>query len=65
MQVERKRHIGNDIVNIVFIDQSAAVAADVPDAGYVLPTMFDPTWIKSQFTRKFSAVFLQLILKLF
>lgn len=46
-QVERKRHIGNDIVNIVFIDQSISAHVDT-----VLPTMFDPTWIKSQFTRK-------------
>lgn len=47
LQVERKRHIGNDIVNIVFIEQSTA-----PNVDTVLPTMFDPTWIKSQFTRK-------------
>ncbi|XP_037931627.1 GTPase-activating Rap/Ran-GAP domain-like protein 3 [Teleopsis dalmanni] len=52
-QVERKRHIGNDIVNIVFIDQNTVntntLGATPPDK--VLPTMFDPTWIKSQFTR--------------
>lgn len=36
-QVERKRHIGNDIVNIIFID------GDSCD--------FTPNWIKSQFTR--------------
>ncbi|TMW51106.1 hypothetical protein DOY81_003806 [Sarcophaga bullata] len=50
-QVERKRHIGNDIVNIVFIDQSASENIDT-----VLPTMFDPTWIKSQFTHIFAVV---------
>ena len=46
--MERKRHIGNDIVNIVFIDQSSLDNVDT-----VLPTMFDPTWIKSQFTRTY------------
>ncbi|XP_059224080.1 GTPase-activating Rap/Ran-GAP domain-like protein 3 isoform X1 [Stomoxys calcitrans] len=50
-QVERKRHIGNDIVNIVFIDQSTTANVDT-----VLPTMFDPTWIKSQFTHIFAVV---------
>lgn len=39
LQVERKRHIGNDIVNIVFIDGDA----DGCD--------FVPNCIKSQFTR--------------
>lgn len=38
-QVERKRHIGNDIVNIVFVDDPAQVLT------------FDPSLIKSQFTR--------------
>ncbi|KAL9881672.1 GTPase-activating Rap/Ran-GAP domain-like protein 3 isoform 3-T3 [Glossina fuscipes fuscipes] len=51
-QVERKRHIGNDIVNIIFIDQSVAPAP----AHTFLPTMFDPTWIKSQFTHIFAVV---------
>lgn len=37
IQVERKRHIGNDIVNIIFID------GDSCD--------FSPNCIKSQFTR--------------
>uniref|UniRef100_A0A1A9VUM8 Rap-GAP domain-containing protein n=1 Tax=Glossina austeni TaxID=7395 RepID=A0A1A9VUM8_GLOAU len=50
-QVERKRHIGNDIVNIIFIDESAAPAPQT-----FLPTMFDPTWIKSQFTHIFAVV---------
>lgn len=36
-QVERKRHIGNDIVNIVFIE------GDLSE--------FSPSCIKSQFTR--------------
>lgn len=63
LQVERKRHIGNDIVNIIFIDS----CNDAPTTGQeptsskdpeleqqvaLLPTMFDPAWIKSQFTRK-------------
>lgn len=39
VQVERKRHIGNDIVNVVFVD------GDIDDAD------FQPTCIKSQFTR--------------
>ena len=47
--MERKRHIGNDIVNIVFIDQ----LENEGENDVVLPTLFDPTWIKSQFTRKF------------
>lgn len=38
VQVERKRHIGNDIVNIVFIDEG-----DLSE--------FSPSCIKSQFTR--------------
>lgn len=38
VQVERKRHIGNDIVNIVFIDEG-----DLSE--------FGPSCIKSQFTR--------------
>lgn len=41
-QVERKRHIGNDIVNIVFIDAEDEEAAHA---------QFNPTCIKSQFTR--------------
>lgn len=36
-QVERKRHIGNDIINIIFVD------GDEAD--------FSPNCIKSQFTR--------------
>lgn len=38
--MERKRHIGNDIVNIVFID-----------GGPTFMSQFNPTFIKSQFTR--------------
>ncbi|XP_055846645.1 GTPase-activating Rap/Ran-GAP domain-like protein 3 isoform X2 [Episyrphus balteatus] len=49
-QVERKRHIGNDIVNIVFIDQNAN------NTDKILPTSFDPMWIKSQFTHIFAVV---------
>lgn len=39
-QLERKRHIGNDIVNIIYTDDSAAV------------DMFNPNCIRSQFTRE-------------
>nr|CAD7260314.1 unnamed protein product [Timema shepardi] len=39
-QVERKRHIGNDIVNIVFLD-----------GGPTQMNHFNPSFIKSQFTR--------------
>lgn len=49
-QVERKRHIGNDIVNIVFID------AD--DASQTEHSQFNPTCIKSQFTRILFLVFI-------
>lgn len=41
-QLERKRHIGNDIVNIVYTDDSDAI------------DMFNPNCIRSQFTRKSS-----------
>lgn len=43
-QVERKRHIGNDIVNIVFIDTDSTMEQEAH-------THFNPTCIKSQFTR--------------
>lgn len=43
-QVERKRHIGNDIVNIVFIDADDSVGPE-------LHSHFNPICIKSQFTR--------------
>ncbi|KAF2361377.1 Rap GTPase activating protein domain [Trinorchestia longiramus] len=39
-QVERKRHIGNDIVNIVYMEGSAEDMVS-----------FSPSYIKSQFTR--------------
>jgi hypothetical protein len=39
-QLERKRHIGNDIVNIVFLDGTPEEMA-----------AFSPNCIKSQFTR--------------
>uniref|UniRef100_W8AJE0 GTPase-activating Rap/Ran-GAP domain-like protein 3 n=1 Tax=Ceratitis capitata TaxID=7213 RepID=W8AJE0_CERCA len=68
-QVERKRHIGNDIVNIIFIDQSTACDINpsneelkVPtsqtksNSEFTLPTSFDPSWIKSQFTHIFMVV---------
>jgi len=44
-QVERKRHIGNDIVNIVFVD------IDNDEQSEMAHAQFNPTWIKSQFTR--------------
>lgn len=40
IQVERKRHIGNDIVNIVYVD-----------GGITQMSHFNPAFIKSQFTR--------------
>lgn len=46
-QVERKRHIGNDIVNIVFIDREG----NDDDDGSEAHMLFNPTCIKSQFTR--------------
>ncbi|KAK9752078.1 CNH domain [Popillia japonica] len=51
-QVERKRHIGNDIVNIVFVD------SDDPDAicNQDTHSLFNPTCIKSQFTHVFAVV---------
>ncbi|XP_052866109.1 GTPase-activating Rap/Ran-GAP domain-like protein 3 [Anopheles cruzii] len=46
-QVERKRHIGNDIVNIIFIDE---------EAGSEETTEFIPNNVKSQFTHVFAVV---------
>uniref|UniRef100_A0A182S9S7 Rap-GAP domain-containing protein n=1 Tax=Anopheles maculatus TaxID=74869 RepID=A0A182S9S7_9DIPT len=45
-QVERKRHIGNDIVNIVFIDEACSGEE----------TEFIPNNVKSQFTHVFAVV---------
>lgn len=39
-QLERKRHIGNDIVNIIYTDDPSFIDT------------FNPNCIKSQFTRK-------------
>ncbi|KAG5872145.1 hypothetical protein JTB14_037387 [Gonioctena quinquepunctata] len=47
-QVERKRHIGNDIVNIVFVE-----AQDDAEGAH---SQFNPTCIKSQFTHVFAVV---------
>ncbi|XP_054270708.1 GTPase-activating Rap/Ran-GAP domain-like protein 3 isoform X2 [Macrosteles quadrilineatus] len=44
-QVERKRHIGNDIVNIVYVDGGPAEMVH-----------FNPSFIKSQFTHVFAVV---------
>ncbi|XP_050726126.1 GTPase-activating Rap/Ran-GAP domain-like protein 3 isoform X6 [Eriocheir sinensis] len=44
-QVERKRHIGNDIVNIVFLEGNTEDMA-----------AFSPSFIKSQFTHVFALV---------
>ncbi|XP_075227777.1 GTPase-activating Rap/Ran-GAP domain-like protein 3 isoform X2 [Lycorma delicatula] len=44
-QVERKRHIGNDIVNIIFVD-----------GGPSQMSQFNPSFIKSQFTHIFAVV---------
>ncbi|XP_033353858.1 GTPase-activating Rap/Ran-GAP domain-like protein 3 isoform X1 [Bombus vosnesenskii] len=43
-QLERKRHIGNDIVNIIYTDDSNAIDT------------FNPNCIKSQFTHVFAVV---------
>ncbi|XP_039960598.1 GTPase-activating Rap/Ran-GAP domain-like protein 3 isoform X1 [Bactrocera tryoni] len=63
-QVERKRHIGNDIVNIIFVDQPTADKTNTQqmegkakdNSEFILPTAFDPTWIKSQFTHIFAVI---------
>ncbi|CAG9823734.1 unnamed protein product [Phaedon cochleariae] len=53
-QVERKRHIGNDIVNIVFVEARDNSEADFdPEAAH---SHFNPTCIKSQFTHIFAVV---------
>ena len=44
-QVERKRHIGNDIVNIIFMDGSPEDAAK-----------FQPQFVKSHFTHIYAVV---------
>lgn len=44
-QVERKRHIGNDIVNIIFVD--SVPGRDQQE----LHNSFNPACVKSQFTR--------------
>ncbi|XP_076275475.1 GTPase-activating Rap/Ran-GAP domain-like protein 3 isoform X1 [Rhynchophorus ferrugineus] len=49
-QVERKRHIGNDIVNIVFIDTEDSSTNETAHF------QFNPTCIKSQFTHVFAVV---------
>ena len=43
-QLERKRHIGNDIVNIIYTDDP------------ILLETFNPNCIKSQFTRKYRII---------
>ncbi|KAI9184022.1 hypothetical protein H9P43_003075 [Blastocladiella emersonii ATCC 22665] len=54
-QIQRKSHIGNDIVCVVYVDESPdpAAAAAAPDTEPPLsPTsamMFDPTMIRSQY----------------
>lgn len=47
--MERKRHIGNDIVNIIFMDEDSSGEE----------TEFNPNNIKSQFTRKWSSSIVQ------
>lgn len=56
-QVERKRHIGNDIVNIIFIDPPSKIqggtssrSSNLKEQTCVLSN-FNPSCIKSQFTR--------------
>nr|XP_022919615.1 GTPase-activating Rap/Ran-GAP domain-like protein 3 isoform X2 [Onthophagus taurus]XP_022919616.1 GTPase-activating Rap/Ran-GAP domain-like protein 3 isoform X2 [Onthophagus taurus] len=48
-QVERKRHIGNDIVNVLFVDCEDDEILDAHVA-------FNPTCIKSQFTHIFAVI---------
>lgn len=43
-QLERKRHIGNDIVNIIYTDDPSAVDT------------FNPNCIRSQFTRELKKI---------
>lgn len=45
-QIQRKRHIGNDLVTVVFIDKNNS--AD-PENSLIFKTLFDPSRIKSQF----------------
>ncbi|XP_025830700.1 GTPase-activating Rap/Ran-GAP domain-like protein 3 isoform X2 [Agrilus planipennis] len=52
-QVERKRHIGNDIVNIVFIETDED---DDPETEADAHAGFNPNWIKSHFTHVFAVV---------
>ncbi|XP_026479610.1 GTPase-activating Rap/Ran-GAP domain-like protein 3 [Ctenocephalides felis] len=65
-QVERKRHIGNDIVNIVFLEDSDEDADGDSDGSLdeiedlekdeALHATFNPASIKSQFTHVFAVV---------
>ncbi|VEN60453.1 unnamed protein product, partial [Callosobruchus maculatus] len=50
-QVERKRHIGNDIVNIVYIE-----TGESEQEQETAHAQFNPTWIKSQFTHVFAVI---------
>lgn len=45
-QLERKRHIGNDIVNIIYTDDPSAVDT------------FNPNCIRSQFTRELKRLYI-------
>ena len=46
LQVERKRHIGNDIVNIIFMDEASVEET----------THFQPQYIKTHFTHIYAVV---------
>jgi hypothetical protein len=47
-RLERKRHLGNDIVNVIFLE-------DVEPGQY-----FDPKWLVTNFTRAFRFFFADL-----
>lgn len=50
MQLERKRHIGNDIVVIIFVD------GPDPEEAYQSALNFDPKCMKSHFNHIFALV---------
>ena len=50
LQLERKRHLGNDIVVIVFVD------GENPEVAYESCLTFDPSCMKSHFNHIFALV---------
>ncbi|KAI3651492.1 hypothetical protein MP228_003664 [Amoeboaphelidium protococcarum] len=53
-QIQRKRHIGNDLVSLVFLDSSQGDTASAND--WFVKTPFDPKQIKSQFLHVYIVV---------